>query len=103
MKNTKIENIIIIRHGERRPNNCKHDAPLTHAGHKMSYLLPDNSSLKKILQKSNHEETVLIVSPFLRTLQTCCPLSQEFKLKLNIENGIKETTKCLPTEEDVQG
>jgi len=73
--------IYILRH-EERPSDCSFFVPLTKNG------LINSKNLIECLKKENIN--LIYSSPFIRTLQTINPYSENSKLKINIEYGLGE-------------
>lgn len=73
--------IYILRH-EDRPRDCSFFVPLTKNG------LINSKNLIPFLKKENIN--IIYSSPYIRTLQTINPYSEESKLKINIEYGLGE-------------
>lgn len=73
--------IYILRH-EDRTQDCSFFAPLTENG------LSNAQALVDKLKEANI--TIILSSPFIRTLQTVYPYSKESGVKINLEYGLSE-------------
>eukprot|EP00977_Amphora_coffeiformis_P027999 scaffold34681_cov154-Amphora_coffeaeformis.AAC.2 len=115
-----VSRILLIRHGDRfdyanpswlvkaaQHGTLVTDPPLSPLGHKQAQetaehlvsLLKERSSSSS---SSSSSEVVakILVSPYLRVLQTACPLSDALNVPLSIETGLSEahaTPGVLPT------
>lgn len=100
-----ISRIYLIRHGDRfdyaNPawlDSAKDhgalitDPPLSALGHRQARETADH--LWKMTKNDNDERThhvdEILVSPYLRVIQTACPTSEALGLPLSIENGLSE-------------
>jgi broad specificity phosphatase PhoE len=102
MKKIKDKLLFIVRHGERMDmienidyNTLKfgrYDTELTDEGHNQAYKVGNKISI--YLGENNYKSTntVIISSPFARTLQTAGQVSRalDTKLPIFIENGLSE-------------
>jgi len=107
--NDVISRIFLIRHGDRfdyaNPSwadSAKDhgalltDPPLSELGHRQAKETADQ--LQKLLTKNNngntnslsHDVDQILVSPYLRVIQTACPTSNILNIPLSIEHGLAE-------------
>ena len=98
--------IYLLRHGDRHDfanpewkekiEACKglrSDPPLSKLGHEQA-----RETAKKIFHNVDVDE--ILVSPYLRTIQTAVPLSEAKQVPISIETGLAEAWHCpnlLPT------
>ena len=106
-----VSRIFLIRHGDRfdyansswldraqQHGALVTDPPLSALGHRQAQETADH--LVSLLQCRSVQVTKILVSPYLRVLQTACPLSDALQLPLCIERGLSEahaTPGILPS------
>mmetsp|Transcript_4502 Transcript_4502/g.10078 ORF Transcript_4502/g.10078 Transcript_4502/m.10078 type:complete len:296 (-) Transcript_4502:341-1228(-) len=126
--NDVISRIYLIRHGDRfdyaNPSWLESakdhgalvtDPPLSALGHRQARETADqlrritktndneNGDTNSQQQHHNHHVDKILVSPYLRVIQTACPTSDALGLPLSIENGLSEahaTPGVLPSPAD---
>lgn len=99
-RDAELQVFYVLRHGDRQssadpmwkknaPRETRHDTPLSAIGHQQAvdvaqYLVSEQ-------QNGRHNIKHILVSPFLRTIQTSLPLAKALGLPLKLESSVWET------------
>jgi broad specificity phosphatase PhoE len=89
-----VQVIWVVRHGDRLDNfdptwrkaaQNHEDTPLSPLGHEQA------AEVATAIRNTGHTVSHIIASPFLRTIQTSLPLSQQLQVPIKLEESVWET------------